>query len=93
MIGDFIFNWYHYFDKLQLSHNPNKPYSVKPISYVMPKEPSIGIDLEYSGESGHKRKIEPDLRDTIKDSLRQGIGMGELLTDEIWKNEKLPVLN
>lgn len=87
MVGRYIYNWYHYFDKLQLAGDIKKPYSIKPIAYVMPKEPQIGIDLEYSGDFGHKRKIEPDLRESIKELLRKGIGMENLLTEEVWKND------
>ena len=84
MISPFVFEWYLYFDELQMRNSIGKPYDIKKIPSLVLSRPEFGIDIEYYGKFGHKRKIQPDIKSKTSDELKQ-ILRQEILIDNIWR--------
>ena len=76
--------WYLYFDELQMRNSIGKPYDIKKIPSLVLSRPEFGIDIEYYGKFGHKRKIQPDIKSKTSDELKQ-ILRQEILIDNIWR--------
>ncbi len=58
MISPFVFEWYRYFDRLQLVSPVNKPYNIKAVPSFVINNPHIEIDIghfDHSGISIHDR--------------------------------------
>jgi len=84
MITPFVFEWYLYFDELQMQNYIGKPYDIKKIPSMILSRPEFGIDIEYDGKTGHKRKIQPDIKSKTCDELGQ-ILRQEIPINNIWK--------
>ena len=84
MISSFVFEWYLYFDELQMRNFIGKPYDIKKIPSLVLSRPEFGIDIEYYGKFGHKRKIQPDIKSETNDELKQ-ILRQEISIDRIWR--------
>jgi len=84
MIRPFVFEWYFYFDNLQTINPIGKPYDIKKIPSIVLSRPEFGIDIEYYGKPGHKRKIQPDIKKKATEELVQ-ILRQEILINTIWK--------
>ena len=86
MISPFVFEWYLYFDELQMSNFIGKPYDIKKIPSLRLSRPEFGIDIEYYGKFGHKRKIQPDIKNKTSDELKQ-ILRQEIPIGNIWRKK------
>jgi len=84
MITPFVFEWYLYFDELQMQNYIGKPYDIKKIPSMILSRPEFGIDIEYDGKPGHKRKIQPDIKSKTCEELGQ-ILRQEIPINNIWK--------
>jgi len=84
MIRPFVFEWYLYFDELQMQNPIGKPYDIKKIPSIVLSRPEFGIDIEHDGKSGHKRKIQPDIKNKASEELEQ-ILRQEIPINTIWK--------
>lgn len=84
MIKPFVFEWYLYFDELQMRNPIGKPYDIKKIPSIVLSRPEFGIDIEYDGKSGHKRKIQPDIKNKTSEELGR-ILRKEIPINNIWK--------
>jgi len=84
MIRPFVFEWYLYFDKLQTINPIGKPYDIKRMPSLVLSRPEFGIDIEYYGTHGHKRKIQPDIKKKATEELVQ-ILRQEIPINTIWK--------
>lgn len=84
MIRPFVFEWYLYFDELQMRNPIGKPYDIKKIPSIVLSRPEFGIDIEYYGTHGHKRKIQPDIKKKATEELEQ-ILRQEIPINTIWK--------
>jgi len=84
MIRSFVFEWYLYFDELQMQNSIGKPYDIKKIPSIVLSRPEFGIDIEYDGKPGHKRKIQPDIKSKTSEELGQ-ILRQEIPINNIWK--------
>jgi len=76
MIKPFVFEWYRYFDRLQMFSPVNKPYNTKAIPSFVIHDPSPGIDIEYSKFSEEKamiNRIETELSEILKKDIRRKI--------------------
>jgi len=84
MIRSFVFEWYLYFDELQMQNSVGKPYDIKKIPSIVLSRPEFGIDIEYIGKTGNKRKIQPDIKSKTSEELGQ-ILRQEIPINNIWK--------
>ena len=84
MIRSFVFEWYLYFDKLQTINPIGKPYDIKRMPSIVLSRPEFGIDIEYYGKPGHKRMIQPDIKNKAIEELGQ-ILKQEISINTIWK--------
>jgi len=84
MIRSFVFEWYLYFDELQMQNSVGKPYDIKKIPSIVLSRPEFGIDIEYIGKTGHKRKIQPDIKSKTSEELGR-ILRQEIPINNIWK--------
>lgn len=58
MISPFVFEWYRYFDRLQLVSPINKPYNIRAVPGFVINDPRMGISIgpmDYSGMLIHDR--------------------------------------
>jgi len=81
----YVFEWYRYFDKLQMISPVDKPYNIKKIPSFIIYPPEYGLDIEYEGMSGHKKLIKPDLKKIVKSELSKILKEQDLPIDEIWQ--------
>ena len=86
MVSSFVFEWYLYFDELQMWNHVGKSYDTKKIQSLIRSRPDYGIDIEYYGEFGHKRKIQPDIKSKTNYELKQMLRK-EIKIDGIWRKE------
>ena len=85
MIKPFVFEWYRYFDKLQMISPVDKPYDIKKIPSFSIYPPEYGLDIEYEGMHRYKKLIKPDLKEIAKSELFKILKKQDLPIDEIWK--------
>ena len=85
LFKSFVFEWYRYFDNLQMLSPVDKPYDIKKIQSYLIYEPSRGLDIEIEGTLGNKKVIKPDLKEIVKNELSK-ILKGDLLINDIWRN-------
>lgn len=85
MIKPFVFEWYRYFDKLQMISPVDKPYNIKKIPSFIIYPPEYGLDIEYEGIPGNKKLIEPDLKEITKGELSKILKEEDLSINEIWR--------
>ena len=52
MISPFVFEWYRYFDRLQLVSHVNKPYNIRAVPSFVINNPHMGIDIGHFDHSG-----------------------------------------
>jgi len=89
LIKPFVFEWYRYFDKLQMISPVSKPYDIKKIPSFPIYPPEYGLDIENEGMPGHRKLIKPDLKEIAKNELSKILKKQDLPIDEIWqKNHK-----
>jgi len=84
MMKPFVFEWYRYFDKLQMISPVDKPYDIKKIPSFRINPPEFGLDIEFEGKPKHKRKIQPDIKNKASEELEQ-ILRQEIPINTIWK--------
>ncbi len=84
MIRPFVFEWYLYFDELQMQNLIGKPYDIKKIPSIVLSRPEFGIDIEYNGKPGQKIMIQPDIKIKASEELGQ-ILRQEIPINTIWK--------
>jgi hypothetical protein len=85
MINPFVFEWYLYFDELQMRNSIGKQYDIKKIPSLVLSRPEFGIDIEYHGKPGQMKLIQPDIKKKTNDELKQMLRQ-EIQIDKIWKN-------
>ena len=85
MMKPFVFEWYRYFDKLQMISPVDKPYDIKKIPSFRIHPPEYGLDIKYEGRHGYKNLIKPDLREITKSELSKILKEQDLPINEIWK--------
>jgi len=56
---------------------------VTPIPYIMPKKPKLGINIEYYGDMGNKKIIEPNLKNISKNYIYDALGI-YIPINELW---------
>jgi hypothetical protein len=85
MMKPFVFEWYRYFDKLQMISPVSKPYDIKKIPSFLIYPPEYGLDIEYEGMSGHKKLIKPDMKEIVKSELSKILRKQDLSIGKIWQ--------
>lgn len=85
MISSFVFKWYLYFDELQMKNPIGEDYNIRNTHAGVLSRPEYGIDIEYYGMFGHKRKIQPDLKLEAENKVQQILKKKISITD-IWRN-------
>lgn len=86
MISSFVFKWHLYFDELQMKNPIGKDYGIRNTHAGVLSRPEYGIDIEYEGTFGHKRKIQPDLKLETEKKIQQILKKKISITD-IWRNQ------
>lgn len=84
MISSFVYKWYLYFDELQMRNPIGEKYSITNIPSLILSRPEYGIDIEYEGRVGSKRKIQPDLKIKTKNQLEEILNR-KVLIEDIWR--------
>jgi len=85
MISPFVFKWHLYFDELQMKNPIGDNYNIRNTSLGVLSLPEYGIDIEYKGKSGRKRKIQPDIKLEAEQKIQQVLKRKVSITD-IWRN-------
>lgn len=83
-IRPFVFEWYRYFEKLQMLGPTDEPYSIEHIPSFIVYPPEYGIDIEYEGIPGHMKLIKPDLKEIVKQELVKITNKEDIQIKEIW---------
>lgn len=75
MISPFVFEWYRFFDRLQIVSPINKPYNIRAAPSFVINNPNLGIDIghvDYSGTPIQER-IKIELSKILKKKIRHRI--------------------
>ncbi|KFM20327.1 hypothetical protein AAA799P11_00074 [Marine Group I thaumarchaeote SCGC AAA799-P11] len=88
MMKPFVFEWFRYFDRLQMYSPVDKPYSVTKIQSYILHPPEYGIDIEYEGIPGHKKMIKPELKSIVTNELEKIFQKQGLFVEEFWKTDQ-----